>query len=220
MNTCWDNCKKAAATTGKQLHVSCLVLHASTRKSRYTILYREGLTQLLLSYLGWLMTKLRTGRHFTWWNFRRTFLPLNFTFSLDTFFYLCAGSSQFFLLKKQMFHHSKAEWEARRCKVRGGNPQGGCRSAHSMLLPPVNRGWIPVSSLTQKYHSRLCYTLIQTLIILELRSLLQRNLETGLSNEKTLFTVQQISKYSNWKSLFSMYAIHIQRMADYKLQEI
>lgn len=141
------------------------------------------------------MTKLRTGRHFTWWNFRRTFLPLNFTFSLDTFFYLCAGSSQFFLLKKQMFHHSKAEWEARRCKVRGGNPQGGCRSAHSMLLPPVNRGWIPVSSLTQKYHSHLCYTLIQTLIILELRSLLQRNLETGLSNEKNVFSL--FNKYPN-----------------------
>lgn len=86
MNTRWDNCKKAAATTGKQLLVSCFVLHSSTRKNRYTVLYREGLTHLLLSYPGWLMTKLSTGRHFTQQNFRRTFLPLNFTFFLDTFF--------------------------------------------------------------------------------------------------------------------------------------
>lgn len=128
----------------------------------------------------------------------KIFLPINFTFFLNTFFISMLGLHSVFLLKKQMFHHSKGGWEARRCNVRGGNPQGGCRSAHSMLLPPVNRGWTPVSSKTQKYHGHICYTLIQTLIILGLRSLLQTNLLTGLSNEKkTLFTLQQLSKCSN-----------------------
>lgn len=187
MNICWDNCKKAAATTGKQLHVSCFVLYVSTRKSRYTILYKEGLIHHLLSYPGLLMTKLSTGRCSAQRCIRR-FSALKFHSFSWHIFYLHVGSSQCYLLKKHMFHHSKAGWEARRCNVRGGSPQGGCRSAQSMLLPL----WTENESLSPPRHRNTMATfgtfrLIQTLIILDLRSLLQRNLETSLSNEKSIF---------------------------------
>lgn len=78
MNTCWDNCKKAAVTTGKKLCVSCFVLHGSARKSRYTIPYKEGLAHCLLSWFT--CDKIEYWKTFYTEVCGKTFLHLNFTF--------------------------------------------------------------------------------------------------------------------------------------------
>lgn len=151
MNTCWDNCKKTAVTTGKKLHVSAAVLYVSARNRRCTILYEEGITHCLHSWFTYKTEKQKTS--YTKLHGKWIFTPLNYIFFLKCFL------SPYWVFTVLFSEEIDVTQEQSRVETRRDEEEAFPREAagHCSLLP-----WTEEEYLSPTCHGNTIATLLHS----------------------------------------------------------
>lgn len=156
MNSCWDNCKKVAATTGKQLHVSCFALHGRADAQFYT---RKVLPIVYLLTLVYLWQN-RVLQDILCRGVLEDFSPIKFHFfSWHIFLSPCWVFAVLFAEERDVPPQQRRVVNPQGAIPLGksslGNPRGGCQSAHSKCSFLL---WTENESLSPPWHRNTIVT--------------------------------------------------------------